>query len=82
MFSGLIIILILFAYEHTILIINFLLCFSDDSSSSSDGEDILPENILETEKHVHASAVKNNLDEISVRKLLKVHYICSSNSSK
>lgn len=42
-----------------------------ESTSSSDGEDILPENILETEKNLHASAVKNNLDETSVRKILK-----------
>ncbi|KAJ0173997.1 hypothetical protein K1T71_010143 [Dendrolimus kikuchii] len=41
------------------------------SDSSSTGEDILPDNMLMLENKVHASAVKNNLDDISVRKILK-----------
>ncbi|XP_037294974.1 uncharacterized protein LOC115448860 isoform X2 [Manduca sexta] len=39
--------------------------------SSSESENELPDNILETERSVHASAVKNNLDERDVRKILK-----------
>ncbi|KAM3956706.1 bis(5'-nucleosyl)-tetraphosphatase [asymmetrical]-like [Aphomia sociella] len=35
------------------------------SNSSSDIEDVMPENLLEIEKNVHASAVKNNLDDVS-----------------
>ncbi|KAM3956705.1 uncharacterized protein ACR2FA_009358 [Aphomia sociella] len=41
------------------------------SNSSSDIEDVMPENLLEIEKNVHASAVKNNLDDVSVKKILK-----------
>ncbi|CAB3242338.1 unnamed protein product [Arctia plantaginis] len=41
------------------------------SDSSSEYEEVLPENALEIENNLHASAVKNNLDEISVRKILK-----------
>ncbi|XP_026763366.2 uncharacterized protein LOC113521902 isoform X2 [Galleria mellonella] len=41
------------------------------SQSSSDIEDVLPDNTLEVEKNVHASAIKNNLDDTSVRKILK-----------
>ncbi|XP_075981304.1 uncharacterized protein LOC142979948 [Anticarsia gemmatalis] len=42
-----------------------------ESGSSSEFEEVLPENALEMEKNLHASAVKNNLDETSVRKILK-----------
>ncbi|CAK1584759.1 unnamed protein product [Parnassius mnemosyne] len=42
-----------------------------DSSSSSDPESILPENALVMEKNLHASAIKNNLDDASVKKILK-----------
>ncbi|XP_072942462.1 uncharacterized protein [Epargyreus clarus] len=41
------------------------------SESSTDGDDVLPENTLETEKSLQASAIKNNLDEVSVKKILK-----------
>ncbi|XP_059059642.1 uncharacterized protein LOC131852910 [Achroia grisella] len=41
------------------------------SHSSSDIEDVLPENTLEVEKNLHASAIKNNLDDASVKKILK-----------
>ncbi|CAH0590114.1 unnamed protein product [Chrysodeixis includens] len=43
----------------------------ESSDSSSENEDVLPDNTLEMEKNLHASAVKNNLDDISVRKILK-----------
>ncbi|KAL4720786.1 hypothetical protein ACJJTC_001375 [Scirpophaga incertulas] len=39
--------------------------------SSSDSEDVLPDNVLEVEHIVTASAVKNNLDDSSVKKILK-----------
>ncbi|CAG5029818.1 unnamed protein product [Parnassius apollo] len=42
-----------------------------DSSSSSDPESMLPENTLVMEKNLHASAIKNNLDDASVKKILK-----------
>ncbi|CAH2089774.1 unnamed protein product [Euphydryas editha] len=42
-----------------------------ESDSSTDGDDALPENALEVERNVHASAIKNNLDETSVKKILK-----------
>ncbi|XP_026495449.2 uncharacterized protein LOC113400185 isoform X1 [Vanessa tameamea] len=42
-----------------------------DSDTSTDGDDVLPENTLEFESNVHASAIKNNLDDESVRKILK-----------
>ncbi|XP_049876773.1 uncharacterized protein LOC126374289 isoform X2 [Pectinophora gossypiella] len=42
-----------------------------DSESSTDLEDILPENTLEVEKNLQASAIKNNLDDASVKKILK-----------
>ncbi|XP_063540390.1 uncharacterized protein LOC134749401 [Cydia strobilella] len=41
------------------------------SESSSDTDPVLPENLLEVEKNLHASAVKNNLDDVSVKKILK-----------
>ncbi|XP_052743891.1 uncharacterized protein LOC112052880 [Bicyclus anynana] len=41
-----------------------------NSESSSDVDD-LPDNTLETEKNLHISAKKNNLDEVSVKKILK-----------
>ncbi|XP_060805440.1 uncharacterized protein LOC106137275 isoform X2 [Amyelois transitella] len=40
-------------------------------SSSSDIDDVLPENTLEVENNLHMSAVKNNLDDTSVKKILK-----------
>ncbi|KAL0820217.1 hypothetical protein ABMA28_006139 [Loxostege sticticalis] len=42
-----------------------------DSDSSSESEEVLPENALEVEKNVIASAVKNNLDDVSVKRILK-----------
>lgn len=45
------------------------------SESSTDLEDVLPENTLEVEKNLHASAIKNNLDDASVKKILKVFII-------
>ncbi|XP_045777543.1 GON-4-like protein isoform X2 [Maniola jurtina] len=42
-----------------------------DSESSSDIEDDLPENTLETEKNLQTLAIKNNLDDVSVKKILK-----------
>ncbi|XP_053615021.1 uncharacterized protein LOC128677880 isoform X2 [Plodia interpunctella] len=41
------------------------------SNSSSDIDDVLPENTLEIEKSVIAAAVKNNLDDAAVKKILK-----------
>ncbi|XP_039759322.1 uncharacterized protein LOC120633233 isoform X2 [Pararge aegeria] len=41
------------------------------SESSSDVDHDLPDNTLETEKNLHALAIKNNLDDISVKKILK-----------
>ncbi|XP_063366858.1 uncharacterized protein LOC134655338 [Cydia amplana] len=41
------------------------------SDSSSDTDPVLPENLLEVEKNLHASALKNNLDDVSVKKILK-----------
>ncbi|XP_061720572.1 uncharacterized protein LOC133527539 isoform X2 [Cydia pomonella] len=41
------------------------------SDSSSDTDPVLPENLLEVEKNLHASAMKNNLDDVSVKKILK-----------
>ncbi|CAK1553016.1 unnamed protein product [Leptosia nina] len=38
---------------------------------SSEEEDVLPENTLEIEKNLHASALKNHLDDVSVKKILK-----------
>ncbi|XP_026743663.1 GON-4-like protein isoform X2 [Trichoplusia ni] len=43
----------------------------ESSNSSSEYEDVLPDNTLEMEKNLHVSAMKNNLDDISVRKILK-----------
>lgn len=43
-----------------------------NSSSSTDGDDILPENTFDVEKNLCASAIKNNLDDVSVKKILKV----------
>lgn len=51
------------------------ICFaplSRASGSSSEYEDVLPENTLQVEKTLRASAIKNNLDETSVRKIIKV----------
>ncbi|CAH0713140.1 unnamed protein product, partial [Brenthis ino] len=42
-----------------------------NSSSSTDGDDILPENTFDVEKNLCASAIKNNLDDVSVKKILK-----------
>ncbi|CAH2042597.1 unnamed protein product, partial [Iphiclides podalirius] len=42
-----------------------------ENSSSSESESMLPENALEMEKNLHASAIKNNLDDASVKKILK-----------
>nr|XP_034835640.1 uncharacterized protein LOC117992092 isoform X1 [Maniola hyperantus] len=42
-----------------------------DTESSSDVEDDLPENTLETEKNLQTLAIKNNLDDVSVKKILK-----------
>ncbi|CAG9563780.1 unnamed protein product [Danaus chrysippus] len=42
-----------------------------NSNSSTDLDDVLPENTLEVERNLHASALKNNLDDISVKKILK-----------
>ncbi|VVD03844.1 unnamed protein product [Leptidea sinapis] len=41
----------------------------EESSESED--DVIPENLLEVEKNVQASAVKNNLDDVSVKRILK-----------
>lgn len=46
-----------------------------DSDSSSESEEVLPENALEVEKNVIASAVKNNLDDVSVKRILKVQIV-------
>ncbi|XP_028166935.1 uncharacterized protein LOC114357508 isoform X3 [Ostrinia furnacalis] len=43
----------------------------DSSNSSTHSEEVLPENAFEVEKNVIASAVKNNLDDVSVKKILK-----------
>lgn len=45
-----------------------------ENSSSSESESMLPENTLEMERNLHASAIKNNLDDASVKKILKVCY--------
>ncbi|XP_032519808.2 uncharacterized protein LOC116771915 isoform X1 [Danaus plexippus] len=42
-----------------------------NSNSSTDLDDVLPENTLDVEKNLHAAALKNNLDDISVKKILK-----------
>ncbi|CAG9795570.1 unnamed protein product [Diatraea saccharalis] len=42
-----------------------------DSDTSLETEDALPENALEVENNVIASATKNNLDDVSVKKILK-----------
>ncbi|KPJ03247.1 hypothetical protein RR46_06403 [Papilio xuthus] len=42
-----------------------------DSSSSEGDDGVLTENSFQMEKNVHASAIKNNLDDISVKKILK-----------
>ncbi|CAH0401411.1 unnamed protein product [Chilo suppressalis] len=42
-----------------------------DSDSSSETGDVLPENALEVENNLIASAVKNNLDDVCVKKILK-----------
>lgn len=47
--------------------------FRINSNSSTDLDDVLPENTLDVEKNLHAAALKNNLDDISVKKILKVH---------
>lgn len=46
-------------------------CESDSIISSDDDLDELPENILQTEKILNASAIKNNLNETGVRKIIK-----------
>ncbi|KPJ10487.1 hypothetical protein RR48_09621 [Papilio machaon] len=42
-----------------------------DSSSSEGDDSVLAENSFQMEKNVHASAIKNNLDDVSVKKILK-----------
>lgn len=49
--------------------------FRIESDTSSDGDDVLPDNTLDVERSVHASAIKNNLDETSVKKILKVSMV-------
>lgn len=49
-------------------------CFRKESESASESDDGLPENAIEVEKNVIASAVKNNLDDVSVKKILKVSF--------
>ncbi|XP_047031088.1 uncharacterized protein LOC124638233 isoform X1 [Helicoverpa zea] len=41
------------------------------NSGSSEPEDVLPDNSAEVDRNLHASAIKNNLDETSVRKIIK-----------
>lgn len=57
-----------------ILLLNkvYFRCESDSIISSDDDLDELPENILQTEKILNASAIKNNLNETGVRKIIKV----------
>lgn len=55
------------------LYLSIYLINRESSDSSSEYEDVLPDNTLEMENNLHASAMKNNLDDISVRKILKVN---------
>ncbi|KAJ8717385.1 hypothetical protein PYW08_005784 [Mythimna loreyi] len=42
-----------------------------NSQSSCESEDVLAENSAEVDRSLHATAIKNNLDETSVRKIIK-----------
>ncbi|KAJ8718035.1 hypothetical protein PYW07_005965 [Mythimna separata] len=42
-----------------------------NSQSSSENDDVLAENSVEVDRSLHATAIKNNLDETSVRKIIK-----------
>lgn len=50
----------------------YLIPIRIESESGSESDEGLPENAFEVEKNVIACAVKNNLDDVSVKKILKV----------